>query len=111
MTGTETKDSAYEWSIHINIFLSARNARESSLRARTLRGILTDRKEYFQELLGRHRAQERITGLLRKTVIGGISVMCLRGEAVVARCLVRYGSTGRDGRVWGWGDRMVSCRL
>ena len=36
--------------------------------------------------------------------------MCLRGEAVVARCLVRYGSTGRDGRIWVWGDQAVLCR-
>jgi hypothetical protein len=41
------------------------------------------------------------TGLLCEMVIGKISVMCLRGEAVVARCLVQYGSTGRNGCVWG----------
>jgi hypothetical protein len=35
--------------------------------------------------------------------------MCLRGIAVVARCLVRYGSTSRNGRVWGWGQFRVDC--
>jgi hypothetical protein len=109
--GIETKDPAYECSIHINLFLGARNARESSLRVRTLWGILTGRKEFLQELFGPHRAQEQTTSLLCKMVIGRISVMCLRGEAVVPRCLVRNGSTGRDGHVWGWSDRAVWCRL
>ena len=44
-----TKDPAYEWSIHLNLFHCARNALESSLRLRTLRGIWTDRKESFQK--------------------------------------------------------------
>ena len=71
-------------------------------------GILTDRKEFFQELLGRHRTQERTTDLLCESVIGRISVMCLGGEAVVARCLVQYGSTGRKFGMDGFGDGFVS---
>src|SRR6266436_7106805 len=102
---------AYEWSIHINLFTCARNARESSLRVRTLWGTFTGRKESVQELLGWHRAQEIAAGFLGKTIVGRISVMSLRGVAVVPRCLVRYGSTGRNGRVLGWGDRTVWCRL
>ena len=62
-------------------------------------GIGTDRKVSSQELLGRHHAQEQTTGLLCETVIGRISVMCLRGVAVVPRCLVRYGSTGQNDRI------------
>ena len=103
--GAETKNPAYKWSIHINLFVHDRNARESSLPVRTLWGILTDRKESFQEFLGRHCAQEQTTGLLCKTVIGRISVMCLGGEAVVAGCLVRYVLVGMDafgGVVTGW---------
>jgi hypothetical protein len=52
-----------------------------------------------REILGRHRAQEVTACFLGKTIVGRFPVMRLRGVAVVARCLVRYGSTGRDGRV------------
>ncbi|KIM83744.1 hypothetical protein PILCRDRAFT_7134 [Piloderma croceum F 1598] len=100
--GTETKDPAYEWSIHINLLSCAQYARESSIRVRTLLGILTDRKKHVEKSLGWHRAQEVAAGFLGKTIVGRISVMCLRGVAVVPRCLVRYGSTSRNERVWGW---------
>jgi hypothetical protein len=39
------------------------------------------------------------TCFLGKTIVGRISVTCLRGVAVVPRCLVRYGSTGQNGYV------------
>ena len=29
--------------------------------------------------------------------------------AVVARCLVQYGSTGQDEHIRGWGDQVVYC--
>jgi hypothetical protein len=107
----ECRRCRYEWSIHINLFTCARNARESSPRVRTPWGTFTGRKESLPELLGLHRAQEVTTGFLGKTIVGRISVMNLRCVAVVSRCLVRYGSTGRNGRVLGWGDRTVWCQL
>jgi hypothetical protein len=99
--GAETKNPAYEWSIHVNLLV----------RARTLLGIGTSQKVSFEELLGRHRTKEQTTGLLREMVIGRIPVRCLRSVAVVARCLVLYVSTGRDGRILGWCDRAVRCRM
>ena len=62
---------------------------------------LVHRKKHVEKFLERHHAQEVAAGFLGKTIVGRISVMCLRGEAVVPRCLVRYGSTGRNGRVLG----------
>jgi hypothetical protein len=54
-------------------------------------GILFDWKESSQELLGQHRAEEQTTGLLCEAAIGRISVMCLRGVAVTARCPIQFG--------------------
>ena len=68
-------------------------------------------KEHVENFCGRHRAQEVTTGFLGKTIVGGLSVMCLSGVTVVPRCLVRYRSAGRDGRGWGWGDGTVWCRV
>ena len=87
--GAETKNPAYEWSIHVNLLVSAR----------TLWGIGTSRTVSFQELLGRHRTKEQTTGLLCEMVIGRIPAMGLRSVAVVARCLVLYVGTGRDGHI------------
>jgi hypothetical protein len=58
-----------------------------------------------------YRAQKVAAGFLGKMIVGEVSVMRLRGVAVVPRCLVRYGSTGRNRRVLRWGDRTVWCLL
>jgi hypothetical protein len=51
---------------------------------------MTDRKKH-EKSFERHRAQEVTTGFPSRKIVGRISAMCLRGEAVVARCLVDMG--------------------
>jgi hypothetical protein len=81
-------DATYKWNSHINLFTCAQNACKSSLQVWTPWGSFTDQKEYFKEFLGRHRTQEVAAGFLGKMIVSGISVMCLRGVAVVPRCLM-----------------------
>src|ERR1700676_315616 len=105
------KDQAYEWCIHIKLFLRPRNTRESPPRVRTRLSILRDRKKFAQKFRGRHRAQEETACFLGKTIVFRVPIMCFRGIYIAARSLVRYGSTGGNGRVWWWGDRAVWRRL
>jgi hypothetical protein len=104
------KDHAYEWCVHIKLFPRTSNTRESPFRVRALWGILRYRKELVQKLLGRHRAQEQTACFQSETIVGRVPIMYFRGIRITSRSFVRYRSTGRIGRVWGWGDWSVSCR-
>ena len=108
--GYRDKDHTYKWCVHINLFLCTPNTRESPLRVRTLWGTLRDRKEFVQKKPGPHRVQRQTTCFLGETTVGRVSIMYLRGICITARSLVRHRSAGWIGRVWGRGDRSISCR-
>src|SRR5882762_3037022 len=105
------KDQAYKWCIHINLFLRGKNTLESLPRVRTRLSILRDRKEFVQKFRGRHRAQEETACFLGEMIVCRVPIVYFRGICIAARSLVRYGSTGGNGRVWWWGDRAVWRRL
>jgi hypothetical protein len=68
-------------------------------------GVLGDWKEFVQKESGRHCTQEQTACLVSETTVGKFPIIYFRGISVAAGNLVRYGSTDRIGRVWGYRER------
>ena len=66
----KTKNHAYKWGVHVDLFRCVQNVLEIPHGLRILLSISRDWKERIEKLIGRHRAQEETAGFLGKTVVG-----------------------------------------